>query len=93
MRSNRPYVQIDPDVLERANLFSRIVIFLCAVFLIIAATAISLFYYVSSIPEPEEISLAHWPQDFTNSFSVWTTYENGNLTVKEIGLEYLDEYG
>lgn len=37
--------------------------------------------------------MAKWPQDFTNSFSVWTTYENGNLTVEEIGLVRLDEYG
>lgn len=75
------------------NLFSRTVIFLTALILIIALTAIGLFYYIFSIPEPEGLSLAKWPQDFANSFSVWTAYENGNLTVEDIGLKRLDEYG
>lgn len=55
--------------------------------------AIGLFYYMFSIPEPEGLSTTRFPQDFTNSFSVWTTYENGELQVEEIGLKRLDEYG
>lgn len=78
---------------KRFNLFARTAAILSALIVIITATAIGLFYYIFSISEPEGLSLAHWPQDFTNSFSVWTTYENGNLTVKEKGLERLDEYG
>lgn len=74
------------------NLFSRTVIFLTALILIIALTAIGLFYYIFSIPEPEGVSLAKWPQDFANSFSVWITYENGKLTVEDAGLKRLDEY-
>lgn len=75
------------------NLFTRTIIFLTALILIIAITAIGLFYYIFSIPEPEGLSLAKFPQDFANSFSVWTTYENGNLIIEDIGLKRLDEYG
>ncbi len=57
------------------------------------ATAIGLFYYMFSIPEPEGISLAHWPQTFTNNFSCWATYEDGELSIEQIGLGRLDEYG
>ena len=75
------------------NLFTRTIIFLTALILIIVITAIGLFYYIFSIPEPEGLSLAKFPQDFANSFSVWTTYENDNLTIEDIGLKRLDEYG
>lgn len=66
---------------------------LLIVVLIGIATAIGLFYYMFSIPEPEGMSLAHWPQNFTDSFTAWTTYENGELSIEEIGLKRLDEYG
>lgn len=66
---------------------------LLIVILIGIATAIGLFYYVFSIPEPEGMSLAQWPQNFTDSFTAWTTYENGELSIEEIGLKRLDEYG
>ena len=56
-------------------------------------TSIGLFYYMFSIPEPEGMSLAHWPQTFTNNFSSWTTYEGGELSIEQIGLDRLDEYG
>lgn len=62
-------------------------------FLTISVAAISLFYYVFSIPEPEGVSITDWPQRFTNNFSVWITYENGKLKIEEIGLKRLDEYG
>ena len=78
---------------KNVNLIAQTVVLLLAVTLIIVVTAISLFYYVFSISEPEGLSLAKWPQYFTNSFSVWTKYENGKLTVEDIGLERLDEYG
>lgn len=69
------------------------VLLLLIVVLIGIATAIGLFYYMFSIPEPEGMSLARWPQNFTDSFTAWTTYENGELSIEEIGLKRLDEYG
>ena len=75
------------------NLVVRTVIFIVVLFLTISIMAIGLFYYVFSIPEPEGVSITDWPQRFTNNFSIWTTYENGNLEVKDIGLKRLDEYG
>lgn len=56
-------------------------------------TAIGLFYYMFSIPEPEGMSLAYWPQTFTDNFSSWTTYKGGELSIEQIGLDRLDEYG
>ena len=58
----------------------------------IIAIAIGLFYYVFSIPEPEGLSLASWPDTFTDNFSFWIQYENGTVGVKERGLALLDEY-
>lgn len=78
---------------KNLNLFYRTVLFLSVLILIIVITAIGLFYYMFSIPEPEGLSLASWPQTFANSFSVWTTYENGELSIRETGLKRLDEYG
>lgn len=73
--------------------------FLCsfAVFsifvLMMASITIGLFYYIFSIPEPEGLSIASWPQMFTDNFSVWMDYEDENLEVEKIGLDRLDEYG
>lgn len=78
---------------KKFNPFFRMVILLLAVILLGITTAIGLFYYVFSIPEPEGMSIANWPQHFTDSFSAWTTYKNGNLEIEKIGLERLDEYG
>ena len=78
---------------KKFNLLPRTVILLTTLLALIALTAIGMFYYVFSIPEPEGRSTTQWPQNFTNSFSVWTTYENGTLTVEEIGLQRLDAYG
>lgn len=78
---------------RKHNLLIRTVIFIITLILLLCVMAIGLFYYMFSIPEPEGLSTTRFPQDFTNSFSVWTTYENGELQVEEIGLERLDEYG
>lgn len=78
---------------KESNPFFRMAVLVLVIILIGIATAIALFYYVFSIPEPEGLSIADWPQTFTNSFSVWTTYENGNLSIEQIGLDRLDEYG
>lgn len=75
------------------NLVVRTVIFISVLFLTISIMTIVLFYYVFSIPEPEGVSITDWPQRFTNNFSIWTTYENGNLEIEDIGLKRLDEYG
>lgn len=52
-----------------------------------------MFYYAFSIPEPEGLSLADWPSRFTQDFSIWMKNEDGTITIKEIGLDRLDEYG
>ena len=75
------------------NPFFRMVLLLSMTLLAGIVTAIGLFYYMFSIPEPEGMSLAHWPQTFTNNFSSWTTYEDGELSIEQIGLDRLDEYG
>lgn len=75
------------------NPFFRIVLLLSMTLLIGVITAIGLFYYMFSIPEPEGMSLAHWPQTFTDNFSSWTSYEGGELSIEQIGLDRLDEYG
>ena len=78
---------------RKYNPLVRTVIFIITLILLICIMAIGLFYYVFSISEPEGVSTTEFPKNFTNSFSVWTSYENGELTVDEIGLERLDEYG
>ena len=78
---------------RKHHLLIRTVIFIITLILLLCVMAIGLFYYMFSIPEPEGLSTTRFPQDFTNSFSVWTTYENGELQVEEIGLKRLDEYG
>lgn len=74
------------------NPFFRMFLLLLIVILAGAATAVGLFYYVFSIPEPEGMSIARWPQTFTDSFSVWVTCENGTLLIEQIGLDRLDKY-
>ena len=78
---------------RKHHLLIRTVIFIITLILLLCVMAIGLFYYMFSIPEPEGLSTTRFPQDFTNSFSVWRTYENGELQVEEIGLKRLDEYG
>lgn len=52
-----------------------------------------MFYYAFSIPEPEGLSLAAWPNRFTENFSTWIQNEDGSITIEDTGLERLDEYG
>lgn len=54
---------------------------------------VGLFYYVFAIPEPEGLSLASWPNTFTDNFSLWLDSDHDKIFVKEKGLSYLDEYG
>lgn len=77
----------------KRNPFIRIVVLLVALILIVTALGIGLFYYAFSIPEPEGLSLADWPNRFTDNFSIWMENENGEIKIKDIGLERLDEYG
>lgn len=65
--------------------------FLVLVVLFIGA-GIGLFYILFSIPEPEGLSLATWPNRFTDNFSIWMKNDEGTLQIKDIGLERLDEY-
>lgn len=73
--------------------FVRIGVFLSLLVVIAIVIALGLFYYIFSIPEPEGLSLAGWPNRFTDNFSEWMEYENEEIHVRKIGLERLDEYG
>ena len=68
-------------------------VILAALFVILAVSAIGMFYYVFAIPEPEGLSLASWPNTFTSNFSFWIEEKDGNIGVKQTGLKRLDEYG
>lgn len=76
----------------KGNPIVRIVVLLVALVLIGVASGIGLFYYAFSIPEPEGLSLAAWPNRFTENFSTWIQNEDGSITIEDIGLERLDEY-
>ena len=77
----------------KINPFFYTAIILLALLIVLLACAIGMFYYVFAIPEPEGLSLASWPDTFTDNFSLWINYENENISVQQIGLERLDEYG
>lgn len=77
----------------KTNPILRIFVFLSVLILLAVIAAIGLYYYVFSIPEPEGLSLASWPNRFTQNFSAWLKYEDGKLKVEDIGLKRLDEYG
>lgn len=77
----------------KRNPLVRIVVLLVALVLVGAASGIGVFYYAFSIPEPEGLSLAAWPNRFTENFSIWMENEDGAIAIKDIGLERLDEYG
>ena len=72
-------------------LFRIFTLFLVLVVLLIGA-GIGLFYILFSIPEPEGLSLATWPNRFTDNFSIWMKNDKGTLQIEDIGLERLDEY-
>lgn len=63
-----------------------------ALLLIAVVIAIGMFYYIFGITEPEGLSLASWPDRFTDNFSVWMENDNGNVKIEEVGLKRLDEY-
>lgn len=71
----------------------RIFIIVSALLLAAVLTAIGMFYYVFGIPEPEGLSLASWPERFTDNFSLWMENDNGNIKIEETGLERLEKYG
>lgn len=72
-------------------LFRIFILFLVLVVLFIG-TGVGLFYILFSIPEPEGLSLATWPNRFTDNFSIWMKNDEGTLQIEDIGLERLDEY-
>lgn len=71
----------------------RMFLLLSALLLVAVAIAIGMFYYVFGIPEPEGLSLASWPDRFTENFSLWMENEDGHVKIEEIGMERLEEYG
>ena len=78
---------------KKQNPFLRIFVLASALLLIAVVIAIGMFYYIFGITEPEGLSLASWPDRFTDNFSVWMENDNGNVKIEEIGLKRLDEYG
>lgn len=77
----------------KSNPFIQISITVSVFVLTMVIVTIGMFYYVFSIPEPNGLSLASWPQRFTDNFSYWIENENEEISVKKTGLERLDEYG
>lgn len=78
---------------KRQNPFLRLFVLISALLFIAIVIAIGMFYYIFGITEPEGLSLASWPDRFTDNFSVWMENDNGNVKIEEMGLERLDEYG
>lgn len=78
---------------KKQNPFLRIFVLVSALLLIAVVIAIGMFYYIFGITEPEGLSLASWPDRFTDNFSVWMENDNGNIKIEEIGLKRLNEYG
>ena len=78
---------------KKSGLLIKTLALYLSLILAIVLVAVGLFYYVFSIPEPDGISLADWPQRFTDNFSWWTEYEDGEVKVSDTGLKRLDEYG
>lgn len=78
---------------KKRNPFLQIFIFVAVLLFIAVSAAIGMFYYFFGITEPEGLSLASWPNRFTDNFSIWMGNDNGEIKIEEIGLERLDEYG
>lgn len=77
----------------KVNPFVRIFVFAAVLVIIAAVAAVSLFYYIFGIPEPEGLSLASWPHTFTDNFSIWMQNKEGTLVIEDMAIERLDEYG
>lgn len=78
---------------KKLNPFLRIFVLMSVLLFIAIVSAIGMYYYVFGITEPEGLSLASWPERFTDNFSLWMENDDGTVKIKEIGLERLDQYG
>lgn len=78
---------------KKLNPFLRIFVLMSALLFIAIVSVIGMYYYVFGITEPEGLSLASWPERFTDNFSLWMENDDGTVKIKEIGLERLDQYG
>ena len=78
---------------KKLNPLLRIFIFVLTLLFIAVVLAIGTFYYIFGITEPEGLSLASWPDRFTDNFSVWMRNDNGEIQIEETWLRRLDEYG
>ena len=65
----------------KSNPLVRIVVLLFALVLTGVALGIGMFYYAFAIPEPEGLSLAVWPNRFTENFSTWIENKDGARTL------------
>lgn len=77
----------------KVNPFVRIFTLAAVLVIIAAIAAVSLFYYIFGIPEPEGLSLASWPHTFTDNFSIWMENKEGTLAIENMAIDRLDEYG
>jgi len=77
---------------KKLSPFLRIAILVSVLLLIAVVIAIGMFYYIFGITEPEGLSLASWPDRFTDNFSVLMENDSGNVKIEEVGLKRLDEY-
>ena len=53
---------------KKYALFVKSLVLFISLIVAIVLVLIGLFYYVFSIPEPNGLSLAAWPQRFTDNF-------------------------
>lgn len=65
---------------KKRNPFLRIFIFVAVLLFVTVSAAIGMFYYFFGITEPEGLSLASWPNRFTDNFSIWMGNDNGGIT-------------
>lgn len=74
---------------KKLNPLLRIFIFVLTLLFIAVVLAIGTFYYIFGITEPEGLSLASWPDRFTDNFSVWMRNDNGEIQIEELSLIHI----
>lgn len=68
---------------KKLNPFLRIFVLMSALLLAAVIFAIGMFYYIFGITEPEGLSLASWPERFTDNFSLWMENDGGTVKIKK----------
>lgn len=79
---------------KKSNPFIRVFALIVGLVVVVILVAIGIYMYYFHIPEPEGLSLASWPETFTENFSHWIIQnDNENIAIEDIGLRRLEEYG